>query len=292
MGRDDRQTPPTLADLRDEIDRIDGLLHGLLIERGEIIDALIAIKRTEATGSAFRPAREADMLRRLVERHRGILPVDTVESIWRVIISTFTYVQAPYSVHIMGGAESAANRDVARFHFGFTPPLIVHDDAEAVLQAVDTARGDLGLLHAGAHNDGAWWDLLRAPEAPKIIARLPLIERADHPADRPHYVIAKAVTDAAAKDVALYAAALPAAPEPAGLARLSENGIDVVDQHQGADGFSLLIAVDRPAGEAPLSALLKDVLGGLSRLDPVGSHAAPFVFNGRPGAATKPGEEQ
>ena len=87
--------PPTLADLRREIDRIDEAMHRLLMERGEIIDTLIATKKTAESGSAFRPAREADMMKRLVERHRGLLPLDTVESIWRVIISTFTYVQAP-----------------------------------------------------------------------------------------------------------------------------------------------------------------------------------------------------
>ena len=38
------------------------------------------------------------MMRRLVERHHGILPLDTAESIWRVIIATFTYVQAPFCV--------------------------------------------------------------------------------------------------------------------------------------------------------------------------------------------------
>ena len=35
------------------------------------------------------------MMRRLAERHEGLLPLDTVEGIWRVIIATFTYVQAP-----------------------------------------------------------------------------------------------------------------------------------------------------------------------------------------------------
>src|SRR5919107_1661413 len=92
--------PPSLADLRREIDRIDEAMHGLLMERGEIIDRLISVKQTQETGTAFRPAREAEMMRRLVERHKGILPLDTVESIWRVIISTFTYVQAPYAVHV------------------------------------------------------------------------------------------------------------------------------------------------------------------------------------------------
>ena len=91
--------PPSLEVLRKEIDAIDEQVHGLLMARGDIIDRLISVKQTQEVGSAFRPAREADMMRRLVQRHRGILPLDTVESIWRVIISTFTYVQAPFSVH-------------------------------------------------------------------------------------------------------------------------------------------------------------------------------------------------
>ena len=117
-------SPPSLADLRREIDRIDAAMHALLMERGEIIDRLIAVKKTEETGSAFRPAREADMMRRLVERHRGILPLDTAESIWRVIIATFTYVQAPFAVHADLSAGDAAMRDSARFHFGFTVPFV------------------------------------------------------------------------------------------------------------------------------------------------------------------------
>src|SRR5215213_11723491 len=91
--------PPSLAELRREIDRIDESMHRLLMERGDIIDRLIAVKGTPESGSAFRPAREAEMMRRLVERHRGLLPLDTAESIWRVIIATFTYVQAPFAVH-------------------------------------------------------------------------------------------------------------------------------------------------------------------------------------------------
>src|SRR5215813_9018502 len=117
---------PSLAELRHEIDRIDESMHALLMERGEIIDRLIAVKQTQETGSAFRPAREADMMRRLVERHRGILPLDTAEGIWRVIIATFTFVQAPFSVHADLSAGDALMRDSARFHFGFTVPFVPH----------------------------------------------------------------------------------------------------------------------------------------------------------------------
>src|SRR5881398_3757007 len=140
--------PPSLQELRKEIDAIDEQVHGLLMERGEIIDHLIAAKQTQETGSAFRPAREAEMMRRLVERHRGILPLDTVESIWRVIISTFTYVQAPFSIHADVSLGESAMRDSARFHFGFTAPFVAHFSATAAVEAVARSKGDLALVSA------------------------------------------------------------------------------------------------------------------------------------------------
>src|SRR6201982_1429224 len=150
MAKSPRQATPSLADLRREIDRIDADMHALLIERGEIIDRLIAVKKTEETGSAFRPAREAEMMRRLVRRHHGSLPLDTAESIWRVIISTFTYVQAPFAVHADLSAGDALMRDSARFHFGFTVPFVPHMGSATVVEAVTASKGDLGLVPAFA----------------------------------------------------------------------------------------------------------------------------------------------
>src|SRR5437773_3748669 len=172
MAKSTRKTIPSLADLRRYIDRIDAAMHALLIARGEIIDRLIAVKKTEETGSAFRPAREAEMMRRLVQRHHGNLPLDTAESIWRVIISTFTYVQAPFSVHADLSAGDALMRDSARFHFGFTAPFVAHMGASAVVAAVSDSKGDLGLVPAFA-GSGAWWNALEFDAAPKIIAPLP-----------------------------------------------------------------------------------------------------------------------
>ena len=197
----------TLDALRHEIDGIDRALHTLLIERGEIIDRLIAVKARQGGDSAFRPAREAEMMRRLVERHRGILPLDTVEGIWRIIISTFTYVQAPYAVHADVSGGDARMRDSCRFHFGFTVPLVTHASAADVVAAVAAAKGDLGLIRA-ERAEGPWWSDLAGPESPKVIARLPFVERADHAAGLPLFVVAKPLADAAPHDVLLYAIAL------------------------------------------------------------------------------------
>src|SRR5262252_3738698 len=205
MAKSPRKNAPTLVDLRREIDRIDADMHALLIERGEIIDRLIAVKKTEETGSAFRPAREAEMMRRLVQRHHGSLPLDTAESIWRVIISTFTYVQAPFSVHADLSAGDALMRDSARFHFGFTVPFVPHMGAASVVEAVTESKGDLGLVPAFAiASAGAWWSALEFDTAPKIIARLPFVERADHPAGVPVFVVSRAAADAMATEAAVW----------------------------------------------------------------------------------------
>ena len=58
--------PPSLQELRKEIDAIDEQVHRLLMARGDIIDRLIQVKQTQEVGSAFRPAREASMMRQLV----------------------------------------------------------------------------------------------------------------------------------------------------------------------------------------------------------------------------------
>src|SRR5712671_4737832 len=194
------KAPLTLADLRREIDRLDEAMHRLLMERGEIIDTLIATKKTAESGSAFRPAREADMMRRLVERHKGILPLDTAESIWRVIIATFTYVQAPFSVHADLSAGEAAMRDSARFHFGFTVPFVAHFSAQAAVDAVATSKGDLALVSATSSRT-PWWIALEANGAPKIIARLPFVERADHPAALPVFVVSRVADSAMVTEV-------------------------------------------------------------------------------------------
>ena len=267
---------PSLAELRQEIDRIDETMHRLLMERGTIIDRLIAVKKTSESGSAFRPGREASMMRALAERHEGLLPLDTVESIWRVIIATFTYVQAPYAVHADISAGDGPLRDSARFHFGFTVPYLTHPSAAAVIEAVAASRGDLGIfrMDQGA-TSGAWWRTLAERDRPKIIARLPFIERPDHPAGTPVFVISKPLTDAAVRDVVLYAAQFERWHKGANEA-LSGLGGEVVASAADANGLSELIAVPGSVEPAQLQEALTRAGASLAQLVEVGTHAARF----------------
>ena len=276
MAKAPHQTTPSLADLRREIDRIDETMHALLIERGQIIDELIAVKKSQETGSAFRPAREADMMRRLVQRHHGSLPLDTVESIWRVIISTFTYVQAPFSVHADLSAGDALMRDSARFHFGFTVPFEPHMGAAGVVQAVTASRGDLGLVPAFAvAGAGPWWTALEFETAPKIIARLPFVERADHPAGLPVFVISRVPADAMVTETEVWSVRVSgwtanAVDRLAGIA----DAIAVPDR--AFDGGALLISVARDGIGRVAETLLATGASIRSRTL-VGSHATRYT---------------
>jgi chorismate mutase len=275
--------PPTLADLRREIDRIDEAMHRLLMERGEIIDTLIATKKTAESGSAFRPAREADMMKRLVERHRGLLPLDTVESIWRVIIATFTYVQAPFSVHADLSAGEAAMRDTARFHFGFTVPFVTHIGAAGVVAAIAASRGDLGLVPATGAS-GAWWTALEGHDAPKIIARLPFVERADHPAGLQVFAIARPNPDALVTDVETWSVRV-AGWGPAVARALDPSAEVIAVPDRAFDGAALLVSVPKGGIEAITSVMVGAGASVRSKAL-VGSHATRYTVTAAGPVAT------
>jgi chorismate mutase len=268
-------TPPSLAELRKDIDRIDASVHQLLIERSEIIGRLIAVKKSSESGSAFRPAREAEMMRRLVERHKGILPLDTIESIWRVIIATFTFVQAPFSVHADLSAGDALMRDSARFHFGFTVPFVPHMGAAGVVQAVSESKGDLGLVPAVA-GAGAWWNALEFDSAPKIIARLPFIERADHPAALPVFVLSRVGADAMATDATVWSVRVSGwGAKPAQALSTRADFLAVPDR--AFDGAALLVTVPRETSLETITAPLQDAGASVRSSALVGSHAARYT---------------
>jgi chorismate mutase len=276
MAKAPHQNTPSLADLRREIDRIDEAMHALLIERGGIIDQLIAVKKSQETGSAFRPAREADMMRRLVDRHHGSLPFDTVESIWRVIISTFTYVQAPFSVHADLSAGDAHMRDSARFHFGFTVPFEPHMGAASVVQAVTASRGDLGLVPAFAvAGAGPWWTALEFETAPKIIARLPFVERANHPAGLPVFVVSRVAADAMVTETEVWSIRVSGWSASA-VDRLAGIADAIAVPDRAFDGGALLISVARGGIGAVAEALLATGASIRSRTL-VGSHATRYT---------------
>jgi chorismate mutase len=273
------QPPSPLAHLRVEIDRIDTGIHELLVERGEVVGRVIEAKRAAGdTGSAFRPDREAELMRKIVLKTPGRWPVDTPENIWRVIVATSTFTQVPYSVHADLSGGDIPMRESMRFHFGFTVPFVPADDSMAVIAAVDVSTGDLGMFRIDQSASlGAWWKGLERPSAPKIIARLPFAERSDHPVGLPVFVIARPQRDGLARETIL--ASVRAERWRAGaFDALRALDAELVSSAGDANGANLLIAHPADISADALTDALAGAKCAPSRYIEIGCHARRFIL--------------
>ncbi|HEX3161100.1 MAG TPA: hypothetical protein VHQ92_00855, partial [Pseudolabrys sp.] len=209
---------------------------------------------------------------------KGILPVDTAESIWRIIISTFTYVQAPFSVHADLSAGDALMRDSARFHFGFTVPFVPHMGAAGVVAAVSDSKGDLGLVSASdVGSAGAWWSALEFDAAPKIIARLPFVERPDHPAALPVFVLSRVAPDAMVTEAAVWSMRVSGWSAKAAEA-LSAQAEFIAVPDRAFDGAALLVTFPKDADLKSVSAALVKAGATVGSAALVGSHATRYTI--------------
>ena len=242
-----RITPPTLADLRRDIDRIDEAMHRLLMERGDIIDRLISVKQTQETGSAFRPAREADMMRRLVERHtascRSTPPRASGASSSRPSPtcrrrSRCTPISPPATPQCATARASISASPCRSCRIWARPAWSRQfPNPKAISAWCRPSRR----RHAAP--GGTRWS---STSAPKIIARLPFVDRADHPAALPVFVVSRVAPDAMvhrSRDLER-AGRRAGAPTPAQRGRQLAEMIAVPDR--AFDGAALLVSV--PAG--------------------------------------------
>ena len=107
----DPATIPSLGQVRREIDEIDDRLLALLDERFAAVARVRAAKQAEdgPGRAAFRPAREAQVLRRLLAQRGQHLPASLLVRLWRSIMGSATQAQDGLTVH----ASKALLSDVA-----------------------------------------------------------------------------------------------------------------------------------------------------------------------------------
>jgi chorismate mutase len=168
-------TPSDLKGLRRRLDEIDDKLQDLLIDRAEIV-SLVAASKKDGNQPAFQPAREAEIIRRLVGRHRGALPVATLVRMWREMLAATVRLQSPFSVAVFAPADRPGFWDLARDHYGSNTPMSAYDTVGQVIRAVGGGTGSVGVLPLPkAEEPEPWWPQLLSTndDAPRVVARLP-----------------------------------------------------------------------------------------------------------------------
>ena len=164
---------PDLGALRARLDEIDDKIHDLLMDRARVVENVAR----SGKAAAFRPGREASILRRLLARHTGKLPARTLVRMWREMLAGTTAMQTPVTIAVAGPVAS-----LAREHFGFLTPVTEHPSVDAALAAVRAGTATVAVMPFPS--DAAEWPALTSAE-PRlyIVARLPYW--ADRPLDVP-----------------------------------------------------------------------------------------------------------
>ena len=121
-----------LEDIRREMDAIDDGLVNLLERRFAATEHVRAIKSKNGGlgGSAFRPAREAAILRRLLSRPESLVPPELLVRLWRNILARSAQNQADITVHISKKLNASMGlRLRIRDYFGTLPVEEYRDEA-------------------------------------------------------------------------------------------------------------------------------------------------------------------
>lgn len=143
-----------LENLRRDIDDLDRVILDAVSRRFQLTAQVAATKHD---GHIFRPGREADLLKNLLDQHDNSLDPRLIETLWRQIIAFSLAGQKPLTIACAGGDGLVAT---ARYRFGEAAFYQSMDDASSVFDAVASGKADLGVLPHW--EDGTWWQELAA----------------------------------------------------------------------------------------------------------------------------------
>ena len=207
--------PPVapLDQLRAELDRLDDAIHDLLMQRAGVVGEVAALR--PAGKIAFRPGREAAILRRLRQRHRGPLPSRLLVRLWRELFAATTALQSDYVVTVCETGPDAQYVQCAREHFGALTPLRAHRSPAQAIAQVSSGQAVAAVLPMPAEEDAAataWWTALLHRDSPRIhiVARLPFwAPRSEGAPGVQALVVAAAAPDPSGHDRSLIGLELP-----------------------------------------------------------------------------------
>jgi chorismate mutase/prephenate dehydratase len=170
----DQPTASTVAELRDEIERIDGEILILINHRAEIAKMIGELKR-DGNLPAFDPIREGEVLRHALLHNFGPLSDDAVRSVFREVVSGSRSVQTPTRVAYLGPAFTFSHL-AAIEGFGQSAELVPVGSIAAVFEEVERRQAQFGVVPMENSTDGRVSDTLEcfARSNVRICAGLPL----------------------------------------------------------------------------------------------------------------------
>lgn len=277
------QSATTLDQIRVNIDTIDDQLHQLLMQRAELVMEVVETKRLpdgSLPKGAYRPAREAIIIRRLHAQNKNPLPFDMVFSFWRQMIGAFTAMQAPVSVSVQAQANQGDRRDLlglTREHFGAKAQLTPRESFGLVANDIQSESASVGVASAQfeGEREGAWWMACMSRDAstPRVVAALPFCGT-----DIAGYCVSRAPLEPSGDDETLLAVQLDTATSRSGIASaLSRAKIDATPLHASGENVLIRVKGYHAEPDAPMLRSVADAIKiPVGQIALVGAYATPI----------------
>ena len=143
-----------LQAIRERIDALDQQLQALISERARCAQQVAAIKQGRGDSSNFyRPEREAQVLRRVIERNGGPLSNEEIARLFREIMSVCLALEEPLRIAFLG-PEGTFTQAAALKHFGHSVRTLPLRAIDEVFREVEAGAADYGVVPVENSTEG------------------------------------------------------------------------------------------------------------------------------------------
>lgn len=135
-----------LTSIRARIDEVDSQIQALINERATFAQQ-VGISKGELAGAVdyYRPEREAEVLRAVLERNKGPLRNEEMLRLFREIMSACLAQQEPLKVGYLG-PEGTFTQTAVYKHFGHSVRGLPYSTIDEVFQEVESGVADFGVV--------------------------------------------------------------------------------------------------------------------------------------------------
>ena len=145
-----------LAALRDRIDEIDLKIGELISARARCAQEVAGVKQAHSDGGEityYRPEREAQVLRKAMERNQGPLGDEEVARLFREIMSACLALEKPIKVAFLG-PEGTFTEQAALKHFGHSAQTEPMSAIDEVFREVEAGSSHYGVVPVENSTEG------------------------------------------------------------------------------------------------------------------------------------------
>ena len=155
MTRKGKDALPNLSEIRKRIDDIDERIQTLINERAQFARDVGESKGELAEAvDYYRPEREADVLRRVLERNDGPLRNDEMLRLFREIMSACLAQQEPLKIGFLG-PEGTFTQTAVLKHFGHSVRALPFHTIDEIFQEVESGAADFGVVPIENSTEGS-----------------------------------------------------------------------------------------------------------------------------------------